>query len=84
MIVQYLSPSCTYSAGTHTVTCHTTTLKAGTNVTYTIQVQVKGTQKFTLINTAPVTSDTDDPDTSNNSDTVTNVVQGSTGKGKKP
>lgn len=83
LIVQFLSPSCSYSAATHKVTCSTATLPAGTAVTYQIQVQIKGSVG-PVLNRATVTSATPDPVTGNNTDTVTNVVQGSTGKGPKP
>jgi hypothetical protein len=90
IVVQFLSPSCSYNKALNQVTCNTATLPFGTNVTYQIQIQIKGS-KGTLPNTACVTSTTPDPaDTpscqtgSNNFDTVNNVVQGSTGKPKRP
>jgi uncharacterized repeat protein (TIGR01451 family) len=83
VIVQFLSPSCTYDSDSHTVTCAVPVVPAGTAVTFEIQVDVKGSNG-TLTNTASVTSSTADPTASNNSDTVNVVVQGSTGKGKKP
>jgi hypothetical protein len=79
MIVQILSPSCTYSGDTHTVTCTTLRIPAGTAVTYEIQVQVKGTVG-TITNRVSVTSPTSDLVPDNNSDTVNNVIQGNTGK----
>jgi len=83
LVVQYLSPSCSYSEATHKVTCSTATIPAGTSVTYRIEVQVKGSSG-TIVNSATVTSTTPDPVSENNTDTVANVVQGSTGKGPKP
>lgn len=83
LVVQYLSPSCTYSATAHEVTCSTSTLPAGTSVTYRIEVQVKGSSG-TITNEATVSSSTADPVSENNTDSVNNVVQGSTGKGPKP
>jgi hypothetical protein len=83
LVVQFLSPSCTYNEGTHTVTCSTATLPAGTSVTYEIQVQVKGSVG-TITNTATATTSTFDPNLENNSDTVNVVHQGGTGKGKSP
>ena len=79
LIVQFLTPSCTYDAATHRVTCTTLRLAAGTAVTYEIQVQIKGSVG-SIQNRVSVDSDTDDPVSDNNTDTVTNVVQGSTGK----
>jgi hypothetical protein len=52
-------------------------------VTFEIQVQIKGSVG-TITNRAQVTSSTPDPFTLNNTDTVNNVVQGSTGKGPRP
>lgn len=79
LIVQFMSPSCTYSSATYKVTCVTPTLAAGTAVTYEIQVQIKGTVG-PILNSATVTSTTPDPVTSNNTDTVNNVVKGGAGK----
>jgi uncharacterized repeat protein (TIGR01451 family) len=90
IVVQFLSPSCTYNAALNRVTCQTGTIPFGTNATYQIQIQIKGS-KGTLTNTACIThSDTSDPEVnncfigSNDFDTVHNVVQGSTGKPKRP
>jgi uncharacterized repeat protein (TIGR01451 family) len=83
LIVQFLSPGCSYAATTHLVTCTTPTLPAGTAVTFEIQVQIKGSVG-SVTNVARVTSSTPDPFTPNNTDTVNNVVHGSTGKGPKP
>jgi len=81
--VQFLSPSCTYNLGTHTVTCSTTTIPFGTSATFQIQVQIQGSNG-TITNRATVSSSTTDPVAGNNSDTVNNVIQGGTGKGKSP
>ena len=83
LVVQFLSPGCTYVKSSHTVTCTTASLAAGTSVTFEIQMQIKGSVG-SITNVATVTSDTFDPDLGNNSDTVNNVIQGSTGKGPKP
>jgi hypothetical protein len=83
MIVQFLTPGCTYTQATHTVTCATASLAAGTAVTFEIQVQVKGSVG-TIVNQATVTTSTFDPNAANNTDTVNNVIKGSTGKGPKP
>lgn len=79
LIVQHLTPSCTYSKATHKVTCTTARLPAGTAVTYEIQVQVRGSVG-TIVNSATVSSSTPDPVSENNSDTVSNTVKGGTGK----
>jgi len=81
--VQFLTPGCSYSEASHTVTCLAALVPFGTSVVFEIQVQIQGSNG-TISNTATVASGTLDPDTSNNSDTVNNVVQGGTGKGKKP
>jgi uncharacterized repeat protein (TIGR01451 family) len=81
--VQYLTPGCTYSQPTHTVTCTTPTVPASTSVTFEVQVQIQGSSG-TVTNRATVSSTTTDPAPGNNTDTVANVVQGGTGKGKKP
>jgi uncharacterized repeat protein (TIGR01451 family) len=78
LIVQFLTPGCTYNSGTHEVTCSVASLPAGTAVTFEIQVQIKGSVG-TITNTVQVTSSTFDPNTSNNADTVNNVVKGGTG-----
>jgi uncharacterized repeat protein (TIGR01451 family) len=84
MTVQFLSPGCSYSAATHRVICTTALLPYGTDVTFEIQVQIKGSVG-TITNRARITdSGTPDPVTGNNDDTVNNVIQGSTGKGSKP
>lgn len=83
LIVQFMSPGCTYDSGAHTVTCTAASLAAGTDVTFEIQVQIKGSVG-TVANSASVTSDTFDPNLSNNADTVNNTVKGSTGTGPRP
>jgi len=81
--VQFLSPGCTYSKATHTVTCRTATLPYGTAVTFQIQIQIQGSSG-TVTNIATVTSTTTDPTSGNNRDTVNNVYQGGSGRPKKP
>ena len=83
LIVQFLTPGCTYSAATHLVTCTAATVPFGTSATFEIQVQIKGSVG-TITNRATLTSSTPDPVAGNNTDTVNNVVQGSTGKGPRP
>ena len=80
--MQFLTPGCTYNAGTHLVTCTAPTVPFGTSATFEIQVQIKGSVG-TITNRATVTSSTTDPVAGNNTDTVNNVVQGSTGKGQE-
>jgi uncharacterized repeat protein (TIGR01451 family) len=83
MVVQFLSPGCSYNSGAHTVTCTTATVPFGTSATFEIQVAIKGSVG-SITNTATLSSATPDPVPTNNADAVTNVVQGSTGKGKNP
>jgi uncharacterized repeat protein (TIGR01451 family) len=81
LVVQYVSPQCTYTASTHTVVCTASRIPAGASVTFVIEAQVAGSVG-TITNTAELKppSPTPDPDTSNNRDDVTIVVKGSTGK----
>ena len=83
VIVQFLTPGCTYDNPTHTVTCSAATVPFGTSVVFEIQIQIKGSNG-TITNRATVSSSTVDPVPGNNSDTVNNVVQGGTGKGPRP
>lgn len=83
LTVQFLSPGCTYSKPSHTVTCTAATVPAGSSVAFEIQVQISGSNG-TVTNTARVSSATADPTVANNTDSVNNVVQGGTGKGPKP
>lgn len=83
LTVQFLSPGCTYSRPSHTVTCTAATVPAGTAVTFEVQVQINGSNG-SVTNTATVSSATTDPTAGNNTDSVNNVVQGGTGKGPKP
>lgn len=83
VVVQYVSPQCTYSEATHTVVCFTSRIPAGSTATFVIEVQVAGSVG-SLTNAASLTpaSATLDPDTSNNANAVTTVVKGGTGKKK--
>ncbi len=83
LVVQFMSPGCAYDSAAHTVTCTAASLAAGTDVTFEIQVQIKGSVG-TIANSVSVTSDTFDPNLSNNADTVNNTVKGSTGTGPRP
>jgi uncharacterized repeat protein (TIGR01451 family) len=67
--------SCTESDGE--VTCDLGTLESGGSATVTIEVTVvERPRPPKITNTASVTGDDDDPDTSNNSDSVTTQVTG--------
>lgn len=79
VVVQYVSPGCTYTTSTHTVSCSTGRIPAGTAVTFVIEVQVGGSVG-TLTNTADVRSSTFDPATGNNTNTASQVIKGGTGK----
>ena len=79
MVVQFVSPQCTYVEATHTVTCSAATLPAGASVTFVIEVQAAGSVR-TVLNSATLTSSTPDPVAGNNTDAVTIVVKGGTGK----
>jgi uncharacterized repeat protein (TIGR01451 family) len=77
-VVQYVSEDCVYDQGTHTVTCTTAVLPAGSSVLHVIQADIKGKAE-TVSNTASVDSDTTDPVPANNVDTYLMSIKG--GKG---
>ncbi len=79
LVVQYVSPSCTYVKITHTVTCRIATLPAGADTTFVIEAQVSGSVG-TISNTASATSATADPVAGNGTNTATVVIKGGTGK----
>lgn len=79
VVVQYVSPQCTYTKATHTVTCTTDRVPAGALVTFVIEAQISGSVG-TITNTADVTSTTVDPSASNNTNAATLVMKGGTGK----
>lgn len=81
LVVQYVSPQCSYDESAHTVTCDAGPLPAGETVTFVIEVQANGSVG-TITNSATLTTQTDDPDLSNNTDSATIVVKGGTGKRK--
>ncbi|ADU47648.1 DUF11 domain-containing protein [Intrasporangium calvum] len=81
VVVQYVSPQCTYATSTHSVTCTAPNLPAGQSVSFVIEVQTQGSVR-TILNTATVSSATADPVLANNTNAVTIVVKGGTGKGK--
>ena len=79
LVVQFISPQCTYSKTTHTVTCSTANLPAGATVTFVIEAQAQGSVG-TITNSATLSSATPDPVTANNTNAVTLVMKGGTGK----
>jgi uncharacterized repeat protein (TIGR01451 family) len=81
LVVQYVSPQCTYTKATHTVTCTAATVPAGTSVQFVIEAQANGSVG-TIVNEATVSSATVDPVLDNNKNDVSIVVKGGTGKKK--
>ncbi len=81
LTVQFISPQCTYTVATHTVVCRSTNVPAGTSVSFVIEAQVQGSVG-TILNTASVTSSTFDPLVLNNTNAVSIVMKGGTGKRK--
>ena len=81
LVVQFVSPQCTYSKATHKVTCTAATVPVGASVTFVIEAQVQGSVG-NILNTATVSSSTPDPVTGNNTNAVTLVIKGGTGKKK--
>ena len=79
LVVQYVSPQCTYDRALHTVTCRAATVPAGTQVPFVIEAQVSGSVG-TITNTASMTSATADPVSANNTNAATLVMKGGTGK----
>lgn len=79
IVVQYVSPQCTYVKATHTVTCTAATVPAGASVQFVIEAQANGSVR-NILNSATLTSGTPDPVTSNNVNDVTIVVKGGTGR----
>jgi uncharacterized repeat protein (TIGR01451 family) len=77
-VVQYVSEDCIYDQGTHTVTCTTPVLPAGSSVLHVIQADIKGKAEA-VSNTASVDSETTDPVPGNNVDTYLMSIKG--GKG---
>lgn len=79
-VVQYVSPQCTYTKATHSLSCTIGTLPAGVQVSFVVEAQVAGSVG-TITNTASIASSaTPDPVTTNNQNTVTLVMKGGTGK----
>jgi uncharacterized repeat protein (TIGR01451 family) len=80
LVVQFVSPQCSYSSATHKVTCTSATVPAGTSVSFVIEAQIQGSVG-NILNSAVLThSDTPDPVTTNNRNDVTLVMKGGTGK----
>ncbi|WP_404392947.1 DUF11 domain-containing protein [Humibacillus xanthopallidus] len=79
LVVQYVSPQCTYTKATHTVTCTSARVPAGTSVTFVIEAQVSGSVG-NVLNTASVTSTTPDLTLANNTNAASVVIKGGTGK----
>ncbi|WP_281330023.1 DUF11 domain-containing protein [Polyangium sp. 6x1] len=79
LVVQFVSPQCTYDKPTHTVRCTADTIPAGASAQFVIEVQVKGSVGL-ITNTASCTSGTTDPVSGNNTDSVDVVMKGGTGK----
>lgn len=78
LVVQYLSPQCTYAKATHTVSCTSAVIPAGASVSFVIEAQVSGSVG-TISNSATVTATTPDPNAANNANAATLVHQGGTG-----
>ena len=79
LVVQFVSPQCTYAKTTHRVTCTADRLPAGATVQFVIEAQASGSVG-TILNNASVTSSTPDPDATNNANAASIVVKGGTGK----
>jgi uncharacterized repeat protein (TIGR01451 family) len=79
LVVQFVSPQCTYSSTTHKVTCTAANVPAGATVTFVIEAQVQGSVG-TILNTATLSSTTPDPVAANNTNAASLVMKGGTGK----
>jgi hypothetical protein len=79
LVVQYLSPQCTYTQATHSVRCTAGTIPAGASVTFVIEAQVQGSVG-TILNTSRVSSTTFDATLANNTNAASIVIKGGTGK----
>ncbi|UOQ90603.1 hypothetical protein MUN74_06745 [Agromyces endophyticus] len=82
LVVQYVSPQCTYDKVAHRVTCKADPLPAGATVQFVIEAQAAGSVG-TILNKSSVTSTTPDPAASNNANDASIVVKGGTGKNGK-
>jgi hypothetical protein len=81
LVVQFVSPGCTYNKTLHSVTCNSATIPAGATATFVIQSQVQGSVG-TFLNTATATTATVDPNLSNNTNSASVTVKGGTGRTK--
>lgn len=81
VVVQFVSPQCVYDKPTHTVTCTAPNVPAGASVSFVIEVQTQGSVG-TITNSSTLSSATPDPVAANNTNAVTIVVKGGTGKRK--
>jgi len=79
LVLQYVSPQCTYNSATHQVTCHAANVPAGATATFVIEAQVQGSVGL-ITNSATMTSTTPDPVAANNSNAASLVMKGGTGK----
>lgn len=80
VIFQFASQGCFYNQSGHYVQCEADLIQHGDAVTYEIQVDFKGSVKEDIINRCEIiSSDTPDPDGSNNEHHLRTVVQGGTG-----
>lgn len=79
LVVQFVSPQCTYTKATHTVVCTSSRVPAGAKVEFVIEAQVSGSVG-TVLNTATLSSSTPDPVAANNVDSASIVMKGGTGK----
>lgn len=79
LVVQFVSPQCTYTKATHTVVCNAGTVPVGQTVTFVIEAQANGSVG-TITNTATLTTTTPDPVADNNTNSATIIVKGGTGK----
>jgi hypothetical protein len=80
LVVQFVSPQCTYTKATHSLTCTVPTLPAGQSVSFVVEAQISGSVGL-VTNTATIASSaTPDPVAANNTNTVTLVHKGGTGK----
>ncbi|MGW9629103.1 DUF7507 domain-containing protein [Agromyces sp. NPDC055520] len=81
LVVQFVSPQCSYDKAAHRVTCTADRLPAGATVNFVVEAQASGSVG-TILNKSTVTSTTLDPDLTNNANDASIVVKGGTGKGK--
>jgi uncharacterized repeat protein (TIGR01451 family) len=82
VVVQFVSPGCTYNKPAHQVTCTATApLPVGEQMSFVIEAQINGSVRL-ITNTATLTATTPDPVIANNTDAVDIVVKGGTGKGR--